>query len=408
LLSNLVRRSLLVIAATAALAACGTQPPLSAALDGGGAQPPPGGSDPVVPPPGGGGGACESVADTCEASVVGVTWGCKTRFMYGTNWAWRTFGADFGGVTAWGTPGISGDPGSFSEQLRQMKAMGVDVIRMWMFPRFTTDAIQWSSSGAPAGIGGSIVADIHKVLELAEQHDVYLMLTPFSFDNFYPTQTQWGVFSRSIKPMLDDPGRRSELLQNLLKPVAQAVQSSPYARRMIAWDIINEPEWAVSGTSGLPGDAAFTPSGGLDTVTFDVMETFLKEATEVLHANSSALVSVGGAGIKWPKAWSRVGLDFYQFHYYDWLYEHFPYETVTLASVGVTDKPVVMGEFPGKGLSAISYKGLPPRSASQFSQDMLTQGYAGTLSWSFTDPAFPLNPTETKAFADARGCEVTF
>jgi hypothetical protein len=209
-----------------------------------------------------------------------------------------------------------------------------------------------------------------------------------------------------MKPMLDDPERRRDLVQNLLKPVAQAVQSSPHARRMVAWDIINEPEWAVSGTSGIPGDAPFTPSGGLDTVTHAVMEAFLKEATDVLHANSSALVSVGGAGIKWPKAWSRVPVDFYQFHYYDWLYEHFPYQTVTLASVGVTDKPVEMGEFPGMGLSAMN--GQPARSASQFSQDLLEQGYAGSLSWAFTDPAFPVNPGDTKAFADARGCEVAY
>jgi hypothetical protein len=392
--SNLLRaaRPLLLACASLALAACDTQGPDGAA---------------VRVPRDGSGALCD-VEDTCPASIVGITWDCKTRFMYGTNWAWETFGADFGGVASWGAPGVAGDAGRYSESMRRMKAMGVNVIRWWMFPRFTSDSIQWNGAGGPSGIGGSLVADIHKALELAEQNDVYLMLTPFSFDNFYPTGDAWGVYARSMKPILENPELRRDLVQNLLKPVAQAVESSPYARRMIAWDIINEPEWAVHG-NGLPGDAPFpVPNGSVDTVTHDVMEAFLVEATAMLHENSRALVSVGGAGIKWPKAWSRVGLDFYQFHYYDWLYENFPYQTVTLASVGVTDKPVVMGEFPGQGLSAFPYKGLPARSAAEFSHDLMQQGYAGSLSWALTDGGFPVNPDVTRSFADAHGCEVKY
>jgi hypothetical protein len=327
--------------------------------------------------------------------------------MHGTNWAWRSFAADFGGVAAWGLAGVDGNPAPFSDALARMKAAGASVIRWWMFPRLLTDTIRWDSDGAPAGIAASLVADVQRALALAEQHDVYIMLTPFSFDNFRPTTWENGVFSRSLAPMVTDGGLRRKLMQNLLGPIADAVAKSPHRERMIAWDVMNEPEWAITGAS-VTGDPDFPAQPGLDVVTHDQMETFLADAVDVLRARSGALVSVGGAAIKWAKAWSRIGLDFYQFHYYDWVYEWFPYREFTLASAGVTDRPVVMGEFPSDGVSAVPSKGLPARSASELTADLAAAGYAGALSWAYNDPSFPWDAAQVKAYADARGCEARY
>ncbi len=345
--------------------------------------------------------------DPCATTGAGVTWSCERRFMYGANWAWRSFAADFGGVSSWGLAGVDANPAPFADGLAQMKAGGASVIRWWMFPRLLTDAIQWGSDGAPSGIAPSLKADIQRALALADAADVYIMLTPFSFDNFRPTTYENGVFSRSLAPMVTDPALRQEVMDNLLGPIADAVAQSPYRKRMIAWDVMNEPEWAITGPS-LTGDPDFPAQGNLDLVTHGQMETFLGDAASVLRARSGALVSVGGAAIKWAKAWSRIGLDFYQFHYYDWVYEWFPYTSVTLAAAGVTDKPVVMGEFPADGLSAIPSQGLPARTASELASDLQANGYAGALSWAFNDPAFAWDPSTVKPFADAGGCGVTF
>jgi hypothetical protein len=352
------------------------------------------------------GGSTATGDDGCGVEGNGIHWNGETRFMYGTNYAWRSFGADFGGVGSWGYAGIAGNPGPFSAALAQMKASGVSVVRWWMFPRFLTDQIQWGADGAPSGVSQSLLADVQKALELAAQNDVYLMLTPFSFDNFRPTTTEYGVYSRGIQPMVVNDTLRQELMDNLLGPIADAVAQSPNKDRLIAWDIINEPEWAMTGPS-LYGDPAFPAQGGLDLVTHAQMQTFVQQAAQVLR-RSGALVSVGGAAIKWAKAWSHADLDFYQFHYYDWVYENYPLSTATLVSYGVTDKPVVMGEFPSDGLSAIPSAGLPARSAAQFSEDLLQAGYAGSLSWAFNDSSFPFDAASTKAFADAKGCGVAF
>jgi hypothetical protein len=279
------------------------------------------------------------------------------------------------------------------------------VVRWWMFPRLVTDAIQWGSDGAPAGIAPSLVSDVQRALALAHENDVYIMLTPFSFDNFRPTTWENGVYSRSLAPMVRDAGLRKRLMDNLLGPIADAVARSPYRERMIAWDVINEPEWAMSGPS-LTGDPSFPAQPGLDLVSHGEMETFLGDAANLLRARSGALVSVGGAAIKWAKAWSRLGLDFYQFHYYDWVYQYFPYTTVTPASVGVTDRPVVIGEVPAAGLSAIG--GHPARTAAEYEADLWALGYAGALAWAYNDPGFPWRPAATSVLHGQHGCETAY
>jgi hypothetical protein len=344
-------------------------------------------------------------SDACAAPNGGITWTCEKRFMLGVNWAWGEWGADFGGIAAWNKPGVKAGSARFDADMKAMKAAGVSVIRWWMWPRFLTDSISWGADGSPSGIGGTLMADVEEALRLAEVNDLYLMLTPFSFDNFGPTTSESGITSRGMKAIVQSAALRRKLLDNLVKPVAQAVEASPYRKRMIAWDMINEPEWALTGAS-LWGDPSFEPSSKLEPVSHAELQTFLQEMAAVLRASSTALVTIGGAAIKWPKAWSHVDVDFYQFHYYDWVYQWFPYTTVTPASVGVTDKPVVVGEFPAAGLSAIG--GHPARTAAEYEADLWALGYAGALAWAYNDPGFPWRPAATSVLHGQHGCETAY
>jgi hypothetical protein len=351
--------------------------------------------------------SCAS-ADVCPVEG-GVEWQCKKRFMYGTNWAWREFAADFGGVAAWGKQGVSEASDAFDAGMREMKQAGVNVIRWWMFPAFRTDSIKFGPDDAPTGIGGTLKADIEKALELADRHDLYIMLTLFSFDNFEHSEHSQGIQIRSIKPMVTDASRRRKLLENLVAPVARAVEGSPFKHRMIAWDMINEPEWAMKGPN-LHGPSSFDPMKGLEPVTHRQMETFLGEMADVLHEHSSALVTIGQAGAKWARAWINVDVDFHQLHYYDWLYEWYPYKSKTLEALGLTGKPVVMGEFPAQGLSAIPSRDLPAVPMPQLVEDLYALGYAGTLSWDYGSADFPFKfvKADHRRFTEQNPCEATF
>jgi hypothetical protein len=352
-----------------------------------------------VPGPGSAG---ASGSDTCSDSCAygkGVSWLCKLRFMYGVNYAWHTFGGDFGGIEAWNQKGVSEEPLVASE-LATMASQGVNVIRWWLWPDFRGNGVSFDAADNPTGLGGSALADIARALELAEQHDLYIMLTLFSFDGFRPTRDEGTLRVRSITPLVVDADKRKLLMDNVVAKLAMAVAASPHAKRMISWDVINEPEWAISGASLYGGDPVFDPMEELSTVSHAQMETFARDVITTLRAHSKALISVGGTAIKWRHAWSMLDTDYHQFHIYDWVNQYWPYSQTT-ASYGIDDKPVVMGEFPLAGLSGVPYATLL--------QSWYESGYAGALGWAYTDPmSGNRDLTEVQAFASKYPCESQF
>lgn len=344
---------------------------------------------------GAGGSAGGSCTDTCPAPNGGVTWNCEKRFMYGVNYAWKVFGGDFGGIPSWGQNGVSGNVSAVSADLADMHAHGVSVIRWWMFPDFRGAGVTFDSSDTPTGLGGTAVADIKKALQLAQQNDVYLMFTLFSFDGFNPTGDNSGIHVPSITPMVTDATKRAALM-GVVRQVAQTVAASPYANRMIAWDVINEPEWAISDSDPY-GDPAFSPTSSLDTVTFAQMEAFIKQTIGVLRNNSSALITVGGAAAKWAKDWTHVGVDFYSLHIYDWVDTWWPYGNPP-STYGL-DKPIVMQEMAFNGLNGTSY--------GTVVQSFWNTGYAGALPWDWLN-ATAAEKTAFQAFANQHSCETNY
>ena len=277
-----------------------------------------------------------------------------------------------------------------------MRAHGVSTIRWWMFPDFRSAGVKFDGSDTPTGLGGTAVADIDKALELAEQNNVYLMLTLFSFDDFKPTADVNGIHVPGIAPMVTNATKRAALMK-VVRQVAQTVAKSPYAHRMIAWDVINEPEWAISGSDSY-GDPAFTPqSGSLDTVTFPQMQTFVKDTIAVLRSESSALVTVGGAAAKWANDWTHVNVDFYSLHIYDWVDQYWPYESPP-STYGL-GKPIVMQEMTFTGLNGSSY--------ATVVKSFWDTGYAGAMPWMWGE-ASAADKTAFKAFADQHSCETDY
>jgi hypothetical protein len=335
--------------------------------------------------------------DTCAAPKGGITWSCRKRFMYGLNYAWRNFGGDFGGLATWGQKGVAGDVATYQKDLADMHAHGVSVIRWWMFPELRGEGVSVDTSGTPTGLGATTLADLAAALDLAEKNDVYLMLTLFSFDGFRATRTDSGLKIPGIQPLVIDATRRTTFLENVVRPIAKAVQASTRRNRVIAWDVINEPEWAITG-SDTYGDPAFEPNPALQAVTHAQMETFIASVVKVLRAESTAQVTVGAAAFKWAKAWSKIDQDFYQFHMYGWIDTYWPYSKKP-SDYGLGDKPLVMGEFPLGPLNATPY--------ATVVDSWWNNGYAGAMAWQY-NAATAGQLAEVKAFADLHPCETRF
>lgn len=121
-----------------------------------------GATAPPPPPPSSTGTSCG--ADSC-AAPHGVTWGCEKRFMYGMNWAWKQFGADFGGISAWGQKSVSQSPADYAPWLADMKGVGASTVRWWMFPSFATDGVTFDANGTPTGVTPTLLADVRAALD---------------------------------------------------------------------------------------------------------------------------------------------------------------------------------------------------------------------------------------------------
>jgi hypothetical protein len=332
-------------------------------------------------------GGSQSCTDTCPFAN-GITWQCKKRFFYGVNLAWQNFASDFGSSRY----GATATASTISSKFQTYASNGASVVRWWVWPNFSGGGVTFSGS-TPTGLGGTTLNDLETALKLADQYNLYLQLTLFSFDNFKTTA------SPNLATIANNASSRAALVTSVVRPFARAAAQSAYAKRLISWDVINEPEWAITGSSLYGGDPAFTPNTGITTLTHAQMETLLKDVVAGLRAESGALITIGNAAMKWRHAWQNVDQDFWTYHIYDWVQQYWPYNQ-SPSSYGVGSKPVVMGEFPPAGLNsgAISYRTLL--------DSWYSNGYAGALPWQ--DGNMVINWTTFKAFTDAHPCETKY
>lgn len=337
--------------------------------------------------------------------AAGLSVGCNQRFALGINYAWHDFGADFGGLAQWGMGGITEAQTAVNSELQDMRSNGVSVVRWWLFPDFRGDGVQFDEQDNPTGLSATAVEDIKTALSLAKANDLYIVFTVFSFDNFRPTRTDADVEVRGMTPLVTDATRRARLIENVIKPVVQAAASSPDASRLLGWDVINEPEWAIAPTGS--NDQDFTPNDELDAVSLADMKALINESLAVMATDTpNALRSVGWAAAKWSWAFDDVtNVDFHQPHIYGWVDQYWPY-TQTPSQLGYADKPTVMGEFFMLEMP-FSDSG-NDASFNTILSSWLDNGYAGAWAWSYTDEASGASKVNLiKAFADAKGCPVT-
>jgi hypothetical protein len=347
---------------------------------------------------------CSAAADECPFAN-GLSHACKKRFALGVNYAWHHFGGDFGGVPAWSLKGVSEIPDEYDAELATMRANGVSVVRWWMFPDFRGAGVEFDADNNPTGLSATAVADIEMALELAEKNDLNLVLTIFSFDNFRKDATSAGVLVRGMSPMVSSATRRAKLVENVVRPVARAVANSEHASRLLGWDLMNEPEWAIAATGRVEQDFGDN-AADITAVTLDDMKSLFAEGLAVLKEETpQALRSIGWAAAKWSWAFQDVDVDFHQPHIYGWVNDYWPY-TQTPAQLGYGAKPTVMGEV----------HLLPMPFADSGEQDTLQEvleswysnGYAGAWPWQYIETDYAANLGEIDTFAKTHACETTF
>jgi len=262
-----------------------------------------------------------------------------TAWFNGVNIPWNQFGYDIG-CNAF-------DSNWFESFFKQAQANHVNVARFWVHcdgrcsPNF-------DSSGSVTGLSSTFISDLTKLVDMAASYNVVLVISLWSFDMFKGAP--------GLHPdLVTDSSKSQSYINNALYPILSALGTRPN----IIWEVMNEPEWAINDT----------PCSLTTCCTLSQMQRFHGMVAEAIHQKAPGqIVTTGSACLKWDSAtvppavanwWndaalkaayssSSAYLNFYQIHYYDWMYNSdWGYDPCReSASWWSLDKPTVVGELP--------------------------------------------------------------
>lgn len=341
--------------------------------------------------PSGGSGATDSTADPSGAGTTGmggdpvppgsrIPVGGQDMFLLGANYPWKSYGGDFGG-NAWGTYGVHTKPDEYASQFQQMADGKLQVVRWFVFTDGRAGVV-FDNSGTPSGLDANLLADFDAAVAIARDRGLYLVPVLFDFHWMDWGKQVDGVQVGGRSDTITDDSKRAALLDKVVVPLLEAYASEP---TVLAWEIMNEPEWSISD---LPDGS---PNQDIDAVPLAPFYAFSAAVADAVRAKTGAYVTLGSASLKWVKVWTpqfaaahglpTLTLDFYQAHYYPWMdgqgfVDHPDYGTLKFSpneqsyeALGL-DRPLVIGEL------------IISDDAATRLDTLLNNGYAGVWPWS--------------------------
>lgn len=271
-----------------------------------------------------------------------------TNFMTGANLPWVNYGHDFGANA--GNPGGGVAKPANREKLAQtldrLDAQGVKHLR-WFMLCDGRSGIRYGADGTPLGLDDKFVGDVDAALAEARKRG---MTITFALADF--------LWFQAKGELLRDPAKRQALLDNVITPILKRYGQDPAIE---AWDVVNEPEWAVFGYGSPDPKKGVAPSE---------MRSYIRETVDRIHQYTQHQATVGSASTKWLDLVKGLGLDLYQAHWYDQFEKKSPLGTPV--SSYKLDRPLILGEFPTKGSA---------KDGKTLLDTALQAGFAGAMPW---------------------------
>jgi hypothetical protein len=264
-------------------------------------------------------------------------------FCLAVNYPWVRYGQDFGRSSG-AALGVSvpGTRAAVAADFARIGDAGAEVVRWFLFcdGRGGLNV----SEGIPTGPDDRLFADVAAALELAEQFRLRLC---FSLLDFHWLQERGrpkpGAFELPNQNVLKFAGGREALLGNVLISLFTEFRAHP---ALFAWEIANEPEWAIH-------EFVTDPAAKMPVADF---REFAREIADAVREFAQARVTLGSARLLWVRAWSEIGLDLYQAHYFPETERDQKSDLAQqLAALGRLAKPLWLGELPARDPDAPEY-----------------------------------------------------
>jgi hypothetical protein len=287
--------------------------------------------------------------------------------IYGINYPWTIFqgkpnyGCDFG-LNKWDShAGVTAHVDEVRADFLGMAAAGFHVTRWFVF----TDGrggVRWSATGELVGLAERFFDDMDAALDISASTGVGLCLVLVDF--------AW----------LDDPSRRAALestafIDRVLDPFLDRYGANTSIHSL---DVINEPDWVTEGLASDPKRSVWP---------IDHLRRFVGTAAERIHAQSAALVTLGGGQVRFAREWDDpvYGLDFVQVHSYPDVRYQDRDESVfgrSAADFGI-GKPLLIGECPSDPRAHPEGHLSPAYTLADYLALAREGGYLGAWPWSF-------------------------
>jgi len=289
----------------------------------------------------------------------------NNSFLLGVNYPWRNYGYDFGSAQG-DHLGVSlpAARDAIARDFERIRLSGASVVRWFLFGDGRCGLI--SQDEIPRAPDSVLFVDVDALLRLAERHGIRLC---FPLIDYLWLQEHRG--KRPAYPnehILHFAASREAFLQNVLIPLFVRFREHP---ALFAWEIANEPEWAIR---------EFHPIAEAKLHLAD-FRAFAIEVARAVREFGKVPVTLGSARILWTRAWTSLGLDFYQAHYYPGTEsENRGGLSQQLGALQLLDKPFWLGELPARDPSHPDY------SLSQALDICRRTGAFGAAVWRWTEP----------------------
>ncbi len=287
----------------------------------------------------------------------------KAIWINGVNTPWDKWN-DFGG---------SYNAGFWDAEFKHIKKAGGNATRIWITCSGEV-GINIDMDGYISGATTKHWKDLDSMFALALKHKIYILATLISFDH---TKNRYSTYQRWRKMYSSQP-KVNSFIANYVIPFVNRYKSNPY---LFAIEPCNEIEWVNQNDDNA-------------RLSWPILQYFCAIVTAAVHKKSDILTTVG-TSMKWQTdTWPGnegnqfsdtnlraqyndpgAYLDFYSPHFYPWVVKWYgnPFKSDKVSRYGLTDKPVVIGEMPAKGLSGISIVDCYKNARAN--------GFQGVMAW---------------------------